>query len=172
MSTNWSEVGTKTFTPSDFSEVVGSFSMGEGHDTLWTRMTLISPATPWPWSYGILGYKTDAGFELGSVKAYAEVESEVFRLGVGRPPLLRTGLLTFAPRGFNLGWIKKGNPLTLRFECASGVTSGGGQVGGSTLFVPYVEEIPPVEEPELPNSQPDFFIEDGLAYILFNWFLK
>jgi hypothetical protein len=164
---NWSLVGTKTFTPDDLTEVVGSFSMEENADTLWTRVTLLSPATPWPWSYGILGFKTPEGYELGSTKAYAEIESEVFRLGNGRPPSVRDGVLTFAPRGYNLGWIKKGNPLTLKFECASGVTSGGGgQVGGSTLFVPYVEE------PELPNTQPDFFIEDGIAYLLFNWFLK
>lgn len=125
MSSNWSVVGTRTFTPDDLTEVVGSFSMAEGHDTLWVRMTLESPATPWPWSYGILGFLTPQGYELGSVKAYAEAESEVFRLGIGRPPSVRNGLLTFEPRSFNLGWIKKGNPLTLKFECASG-TSGGG----------------------------------------------
>jgi hypothetical protein len=34
-------------------------------------------------------------------------------------------MLTFNPRGFNLGWIKKGNPFTLKFECASGTTGGG-----------------------------------------------
>lgn len=125
MTSNWSVVGTRTFTPDDLTEVVGPFSMAEGDDTLWVRMTLESPATPWPWSYGILGFLTPEGYELGSVKAYAEVESEVFRLGVGRTPRERTGLLTFEPRGYNLGWIKKGNPLTLKFECASG-TSGGG----------------------------------------------
>ena len=167
MSSNWSVVGTRTFKPDDLNEVVGSFSMAEGDDTLWVRMTLESPATPWPWSYGILGFLTPQGYELGSVKAYAETASEVFRLGVGRTPSVRDGMLTFAPRGYNLGWIKKGNPFTLKFECASGITNGGGaQTGGSTLFVPHVEEI------ELPNSQPDFSIEDGLAYLLFNWFLK
>jgi len=144
--------------------------MGEGHDTLWTRMTLLSPATPWPWSYGILGYKTDAGYELGSVKAYAEVESEVFKLGVGRPPSLRSGLLTFAPRAFNLGWIKKGNPLTLKFECASGLSSAGSAPidfgDTSTIFTPTVPELPEG------NAQPDFTIEDGIAFLLFNFFLK
>jgi hypothetical protein len=125
MSSNWSVVGTRTFTPDDLTEIVGSFSMAEGDDTLWIRMTLLSPATPWPWSYGILGFLTSQGYELGSVKAYAEAESEVFRLGIGRPPSQRTGQLTFEPRSYNLGWIKKGNPLTLKFECASGVTGGG-----------------------------------------------
>ena len=125
MSSNWSVVGTRTFTPDDLTEIVGSFSMAEGDDTLWVRMTLESPATPWPWSYGILGFLTPAGYELGSVKAYAEVDSEVFRLGVGRAPRERTGSLTFEPRGYNLGWIKQGNPLRLKFECASGTTGGG-----------------------------------------------
>ena len=122
---DWSVVGTKTFTPDDLNEVVGSFSMSEGDDTLWTRITLLSPATPWPWSYGILGFRTSNGYELGSVKAYPEVDSEVFKLGIGRPPYERTGLLTFEPRSFNLAWIRNGYPMSLKFECASGVTGGG-----------------------------------------------
>ena len=122
--TNWSTVGERTFTPDDLNEVVGSFVMDQDADTLWTRITLLSPATPWPWSYGILGFKTSNGYELGSVKAYPEVDSEVFRLGVGRPPSERSGLLTFEPRSFNLAWIRNGYPMSLKFECASGVTSG------------------------------------------------
>ena len=122
---DWSVVGTRTFTPDDLTEVVGSFSMDPLDDTLWTRITLLSPATPWPWSYGILGFKTSNGYELGSVKAYPEVESEVFKLGIGRPPYERTGELTFEPRSFNLAWIRNGYPLTLKFECASGTTGGG-----------------------------------------------
>ena len=122
---DWSVVGTKTFTPDDLNEVVGSFSMSEGDDTLWTRITLLSPATPWPWSYGILGFRTSNGYELGSVKAYPEVDSEVFKLGIGRPPYERGGLLTFEPRSFNLAWIRNGYPMSLKFECASGITGGG-----------------------------------------------
>ena len=122
---DWSVVGTRTFTPDDLTEVVGSFVMGENDDTLWTRITLLNPATPWPWSYGILGFRTTNGYELGSVKAYPEVDSEVFRLGIGRPPYERTGLLTFEPRSFNLAWIRNGYPMSLKFECASGTTGGG-----------------------------------------------
>ena len=122
---DWSSVGTLTFTPDDLTEVVESFGMGENHDTLWTRITLLSPAEPWPWSYGILGFRTSNGYELGSIKAYPEVDSEVFRLGIGRPPYERTGQLTFEPRSFNLAWIRNGYPLTLKFECASGTTAGG-----------------------------------------------
>jgi len=122
---DWSSVGTRTFTPDDLTEVVGSFVMGENHDTLWTRITLLSPAEPWPWSYGILGFRTSNGYELGSIKAYPEVDSEVFKLGIGRPPYERSGELTFEPRSFNLAWIRNGYPLTLKFECASGTTGGG-----------------------------------------------
>ena len=127
--TDWSVVGTRTFTPDDLSEVVGSFVMDQDADTLWTRITLLSPATPWPWSYGILGFKTTNGYELGSVKAYPEVDSEVFRLGIGRPPSERSGLLTFEPRSFNLAWIRNGYPMSLKFECASGITGGGSDLG-------------------------------------------
>ncbi len=122
---DWSSGGTRTFTPDDLTEVVGSFVMDQDADTLWTRITLLSPAQPWPWSYGILGFKTTSGYELGSVKAYPEVDSEVFRLGIGRPPSERSGVLTFEPRSFNLAWIRNGYPMSLKFECSSGVTSGG-----------------------------------------------
>ena len=133
---DWSVVGTKTFTPDDLNEVVGSFSMSEGDDTLWTRITLLSPATPWPWSYGILGFRTSNGYELGSTKAYPEVDSEVFKLGIGRPPYERTGLLTFEPRSFNLAWIRNGYPMSLKFECASGITNG--QSGGIDVVNSFV----------------------------------
>ena len=120
---DWQTVGARTFEPDDLSEVVGSFSMAEDDDTLWVRITQLNNQPNGPWSYGILSWKTTNGFELGSTKAYGETESEVFRLGIGRPPFERTGQLVFEPRGFNLGWIKNGYPWTLKFEAASGRTS-------------------------------------------------
>ena len=122
---DWTTVGTKTFTPDDLETVIGPFVMDENADTLWVRITQLNGTTNSPWSYGILGWKTSTGFELGSIKAYGETESEVFRLGVGRPPFERSGLLTFEPRSFNLGWIKNGYPWQLKFECSSGITTGG-----------------------------------------------
>ena len=132
---DWELVGTRTFTPDDLTEVVGSFSMGEDHDTLWVRITQLNGQTPQVFSYGILSWKTSNGYELGSTKAYGDTESEVFRLGIGRPPYERTGQLTFEPRGFNLGWIQNGYPWTLQFEAASGTTSGGGggQIPGAVI---------------------------------------
>jgi hypothetical protein len=128
---DWTTVGTRTFSPDDLSEVVGSFSMGEDDDTLWVRITQLNTMPNGPWSYGILSWRTSNGYELGSIKAYGEVESEVFRLGIGRPPYERTGQLVFEPRGFNIGWIQNGYPWSLKFEAASGQTTGGG--GGTRV---------------------------------------
>ena len=128
---DWTTVGTKTFTPDDLETVIGPFVMDQDADTLWVRITQLNGTTNSPWSYGILSWKSSNGFELGSVKAYGETESEVFRLGIGRPPYERSGQLTFEPRSFNLGWIKNGYPWQLKFECSSGVTTGGG--GSQTL---------------------------------------
>ena len=123
---DWTTVGTKTFTPDDLETVIGPFVMDQDADTLWVRITQLNGLPNAPWSYGILSWKNSGGFELGSTKAYGETESEVFRLGIGRPPSERSGQLTFEPRGFNLGWIKNGYPWQLKFECSSGITSGGG----------------------------------------------
>jgi hypothetical protein len=116
----WSEVGTITVSPGDNVVEVGAFELAEGADTLWVRMTNTGTPGPWPWSYGILSFKTDEGQPLGSIKAYNSFNGEVFRLGVGLPPSMRAGVLTFEPRGFNMAWIKQGNPWTLKFEAQSG----------------------------------------------------
>ena len=132
---DWQTVGTRTFAPDDLTEVVGPFSMGENHDTLWVRITQMNGQQPQVFSYGILSWRTTNGYELGSIKAYGETESEVFRLGIGRPPYERAGQLTFEPRGFNLGWIQNGYPWTLKFEASSGQTtgSGGGLRAGAVI---------------------------------------
>ena len=125
-------VGTYTFTPNDTTVVIGSFVMEDGDDTIWVRITQDTPPGPWPWSYGILGWKSAFGYELGTTKAFAETDGAVQRLGVGLQPVERAGVLTFEPRSFNLSWIKKGNPWTLTFEAKSGVQVQAG--GGSVTF--------------------------------------
>ena len=127
---SFSFVGTHTFTPSDTQVIIGSVSLKPGEDTIWVRITQENPPGPWPWSYGILGWKTAFGYEFGTTKAFAEREGAVQRLGLGLQPVERTGVLTFEPRSFNLSWIKKGNPWTLTFEATTGVqvSSGGGSV--------------------------------------------
>ena len=127
----WSEVGSISVGPGDSVVEVGPFELVEGADTLWVRMTNTGTPGPWPWSYGILSFKTEEGQPLGSIKAYNSYVGEVFRLGNGLAPSIRSGVLTFEPRGFNLAWIKQGNPWPLKFEAQSGsaaVAAGGGEV--------------------------------------------
>ena len=123
------EVGRVTFTPNDRDVVVGDFSIGENHDTIWIRVTQENDNGPWPFSYGILGWQTSQGYELGSIKCYGEQTGEVFRLGIGRPPMVRDGRFTFDPRSFNLAWIRAGTPWTLRFQASSGIGSSSGDSG-------------------------------------------
>lgn len=125
-------VGEITVSPTDRRVVVGDFSMESEQDTIWIRMTSLNAPGPWPWSYGILGWETSEGYELGSTKAYAEEVGETFRLGIGRPPSVRSGRITFEPRSWNLGWIKAGNePWSLRFEAESGSSGSGSPAFGT-----------------------------------------
>ena len=125
-------IGSKTFTPDDTQVVIGSFSLEEGQDSIWVRITQSQPPGPWPWSYGILGWRSSFGYELGTTKAFAEPQGAVQRLSVGLVPIEKTGVITFEPRSFNLSWIKKGNPWTLTFEAQSGVQASAGS--GSVVF--------------------------------------
>ena len=116
----WQPVGQHTFVPTDRAVEVGSFDLTPGQDTVWVRITQINEPEYWPWSYGILSWRSASGLELGSIKAYSTQLGEVFRLGVGLPPSDGTGSLWFEPRGYNLGWIKAGFPWTLLFQAQAG----------------------------------------------------
>ena len=129
---SFSLVGTHVFTPNDTQVIIGSVELQPGDDTIWVRVTQNQATGPWPWSYGILGWRSSFGYELGTTKAFAEPESAVQRLGLGLQPVERTGLLTFEPRSFNLAWIKKGNPWSLTFEAQTGVQVT--QAGGGVTF--------------------------------------
>ena len=131
----WTLVGERTFTPDDEQSVIGSVSLLEEADTLWVRITQLNDPGPWPWSYGILGWRTTQGYELGSVKCFSDSLGEVTKLGVGLRPVERSGELIFQPRSFNLAWIKKGNPWTLRFEARSGQSSSQAAAVVSNTFV-------------------------------------
>lgn len=120
-------LGEITVKPTSCETEVGFFFLEEGDDTLWVKIRKVGLENcPWPWSYGILTWRTANGNELGSIKAYTEQYGEVFRLGVGLPPSERSGIIYYEPRSFNLGWIREGNPLTLEFSAQSGVTAGSG----------------------------------------------
>ena len=107
--------------------VIGDYQMGPDHDTIWIKVTSGSTGDcPWPWSYGLLTWVTNNGRELGTVKVNGTCEGEVFRLGVGRAPFLRTGSLQFKARAYNTAWVMLGNTWPLEFEVWSGTTNSGG----------------------------------------------
>ena len=128
---------TITVSPSDVVPIqVGTAFLGERDDTFWIKVTSSSSSDcPWPWSYGLLTWITEEGRELGTVKVNGVCEGEVFRLGNGRAPLLRTGILSFEPRSYNLSWIELGHPWTLTFEWVSGQSGSGGgaQITGAVV---------------------------------------
>lgn len=137
----YSPVGSVSVGPQDREVLVGSFSMKEGDDTIWVRVKQADPPDVWTYSYGLLTWRTDKGQELGTVKIYGDVDSEVFRLGVGLPPDLKDGALYFTPRAFNRRWIDLTLPpiWTLDFEAQSGTSGGGagGDFGFSASLVSF-----------------------------------
>jgi hypothetical protein len=166
----WSAERNVTVGPADVSPIsVGDFSIGEGENTIWVKMTSAKTGgdCAWPWSYGLLTWITEDGRELGTVKVNGVCDGEVFKLGNGLTPSFRSGRVEFTPRSYNLQWIKLGHPWQLKFQFKSGTEGGQSLVGGSTLFVPTLPEAP-----EAPNTQPDFSIEDGFAFLLFNFLLR
>ena len=116
-------IGDITVTPESGTINVGSFTLGAGEDILWVGIQQLSPAGTGPFSYGILGFKTANGFELGTQKAWPSPDLTVSRLSVGLAPALQTGFLTFEPRSFNLRWVSAGTAWTLRFYARGGTSS-------------------------------------------------
>lgn len=165
----WTAEQNITVGPADVSPIdLGEFSIDEDQDTIWIKMTS-QPSDGecvWPWSYGLLTWKTEFGRELGTVKVNGVCEGEVFRLGTGLPPSFRTGRMEFTPRSYNLQWIKLGNPWRLSFMFRSGNANAPELTTRTTLMTPYVPEVPEG------NARPDYFIEDAFAYLLFNIFFK
>ena len=133
---------------------IGEFVLGAEDDTIWIKVTSAPQSgCPWPWSYGLVTWISDNGRELGTVKINGVCEGEVFRLGVGRAPSLRTGRLSFTPRSYNLAWVKLGHPWTLTFEVVSGVTAGGG--GSQTVGAVVNSFVDPADN-GLPLVRVDF----------------
>ena len=127
----FTEVGTISVGPTDREVLVGTFSLDEGDDTLFLRVTQTSPAEKWNYSYGLVTFRTAVGQELGTTKVYGSVYGENFRLGVGLPPLVGTGNIFFTPRAYNRAWITIADPpkWNLELEAQSGRTAGGGGSG-------------------------------------------
>ena len=121
----FTEVGTISVGPTDREVLVGTFSLDEGDDTLFLRVTQTSPAEKWNYSYGLVTFRTAVGQELGTTKVYGSIYSENYRLGTGLPPVERSGSIYFTPRTYNRQWISIADPPTwrLEFEAQSGSTS-------------------------------------------------
>ena len=112
-----------TVTPDDGILNVGTFTLGAGEDILWVGVQQLSPADPGPFSYGILGFKSANGYELGTQKCWPSGDLSVSRLSVGLAPALQTGFITFEPRSFNLRWVSAGTPWALRFFARGGTSN-------------------------------------------------
>jgi hypothetical protein len=121
-------VGTIGVSPTDREVLVGDFSLEEGDDTLFLRVTQISPLEHWSYSFGLLTWRSTGGQELGTVKVFGSKYGENYRLGIGLPPLVRTGSLYFQPRSYNRNWIAIDEPpiWVLEIEGQSGKTAGAG----------------------------------------------
>ena len=128
-------VGSVSVTPSTELATVGSFTLGQGEDTLFVGIEQTSPADPNVFAYGILGFRGANGYELGTQKAFFRPELTVSRLSVGLAPADQSGVLTFEPRPFNLRWVAAGNALSLRFYARGGTSGGAGSAVVSNSFV-------------------------------------
>ena len=124
---SWTSVGSVNVGPQDREVLVGSFTMQPDDDTIWFRVTQLSPDQRWNYSYGLITWKTSFGQELGTQKVYGDRDSEVYTLGVGLAPLERTGSVLFTPRAYNRAWINSAEPpiWSLTFEAQSGKTGVG-----------------------------------------------
>lgn len=156
---SWTQVGTASVGPQDQEVLVGSFSLAAGDDTLWVRMQQTDPETPWRWAYGIITWKSSFGKELGSVKAYGDTASEVYRLGNGQPPVDRNGSIYFRPRAYNNRWISVKDPQTwsLNFEAQSGVLTVGATGDGVGASLGSFADFD--------NSGVSWAIRDGFARV-------
>jgi hypothetical protein len=156
------DLGQHTIGPNTETLDVGPVTFEENEQTLWVEVKQVAPVEPWPFSFGLLYFESSDGRTLGTVKAYGHRSGETYRLGIGRPPLVRTGRLKFQSRHYNLGWVKAKNPQTwtLAFSVETGSDSSGGDVPifgtRSTLGV----------FTDLAGSVINYAITDGVARIL------
>jgi len=124
------DLGQHTIGPNTETLDVGPVTFEENEQTLWVEVKQVAPVEPWPFSFGLLYFESSDGRTLGTVKAYGHRSGETYRLGIGRPPLVRTGRLKFQSRHYNLGWVKAKNPKTwtLAFSVETGSDSSGDDV--------------------------------------------
>lgn len=81
------------------------------------KVTQLGGRSPWPYSFGLLWAENSFGRELGTIKVFGTREGDVYRLGAGLSSLLGGGVLKFAPRMYNLRWLRaSGEVWELRFD--------------------------------------------------------
>ncbi len=136
-------LGTVTVGPSDLYRDLGPISLGADDDTIWLQVKQIQPTENWKYSYGIVSFITTEGAELGTTKVYGNQLGEVFRLGVRRAPLVRSGIIRFKPRAYNLAWVSaKGAPeWILDVEWESGLSGSGSPVFGTRATLGVLSDL-------------------------------
>lgn len=132
-------LGSISVGPSDLYKDLGPITLKEEDDTIWLDVTQTSPTEDWKYSYGIVSFVSTNGAELGSAKVYGNQNGEVFRLGVRRAPSVRTGVIRFRPRAWNLQWVSaKGAPrweLSFSYETGKTTFSSGDAVSSAVAGV-------------------------------------
>ena len=159
-------VGTVEVGPQDREVLVGSFTLQDDDDTIWFKVLQTSPADVWTYSYGLLTWRTSEGQELGTVKVHGHIHGEIVSLGVGLPPLQRSGNVFFTPRAWNRRWISVDKPPIwgLSFEAQSGISGSGSPVFGTRATLTALSD-------RLGNAA-EFVFADGFARVALTTFLK
>ena len=139
----WVPIGSVSVGPQDLMVQVGHFVIEPDDDTIWVQITQTSPSNLWNYSYGLLTWRTSEGKELGTVKVYGDLDSEVFRLGVGLPPMVRDGMFEFTARAYNRQWISIAEPpqWTLSFKAKSGKAVDGPPVLGTRATLGVLADL-------------------------------
>ena len=156
----WQNVGTVNVGPQDREVLVGSFSMEPEQDVIWFRITQTNPVTPWNFSYGLLTWRTSFGQELGTTKVFGSLDGECYGLGIGLPPLERTGGVYFTPRSYNREWISISDPpiWELSIEAQAGKSSVGPPAFGySSTLTTFADLV---------GNTVEFAIKDSFARLV------
>ena len=120
-------LGSLVVGPNDTELWLDGITLDADDDLLWLRVTQTSPVESWKYSFGLASFISDDGAELGTTKIFGNLYGEVFAIGVGRPPSVRTGRLRFVARHYNLRWVStEGAPTwNLDFEYETGSSGSG-----------------------------------------------
>lgn len=119
--TGWQTLGTVTVTATSPSVAVGTVSISNSATSIWLRVVQNGGDSPWPFGYGLAGWVTVNGRELGTAKVWGRSEGEVARLWNGLKPQATTGVIVFEPRSYTLRWLETVNgswSLTFQWQAS------------------------------------------------------